>query len=214
MWHSGQVAMTRNPDRSWWHCHTSLKILSAAAHGSMDKRSLHLENGVSSKLQTIIINLFVFINMHKFWVYIQHGISIWVIQKTLSKQKIGKEKGNSYRKNEKISRWKVHISTRKLNRNVLMITCLSQSEKSKFMWTHEKKSAMWQFWKSTQGRGWGKIEWKSFEGNARAVSRGQNKLIGKFKMGMMCLSTPTFPIGIKRELVRFCCCFVHLDLAL
>ena len=28
----------------------------------------------------------------------------------------------------------------------------------------------------------GKIEWKSSEVNTRAVSRGQNELIGKFKM--------------------------------
>ena len=28
----------------------------------------------------------------------------------------------------------------------------------------------------------GKIEWKSFEVNTRAVTRGQNELIGEFKM--------------------------------
>ena len=32
-------------------------------------------------------------------------------------------------------------------------------------------------------RGWRKIKWKLSEGNTRAVSRGQNELIGKFKMG-------------------------------
>ena len=34
------------------------------------------------------------------------------------------------------------------------------------------------------GRSGGKIEWTSSEVNARAVSRGQNKLLGKFKMEM------------------------------
>ena len=33
-----------------------------------------------------------------------------------------------------------------------------------------------------RGRSGGKMEWKSSEVNTRAVSRGQNELIGEFKM--------------------------------
>ena len=33
-------------------------------------------------------------------------------------------------------------------------------------------------------KGGGKIDWKSSEVNTRAVSRGQNKLIGEFKMAV------------------------------
>jgi hypothetical protein len=29
--------LARNPDRSWWHCHTNLKLF-AAAHVSKDRR--------------------------------------------------------------------------------------------------------------------------------------------------------------------------------
>ena len=37
----------------------------------------------------------------------------------------------------------------------------------------------------TTGRGdGGKIKWKLFEVNTRAVSRGQDELIGKFKMAV------------------------------
>ena len=55
----------------------------------------------------------------------------------------------------------------------------------------------------------GKIKWKLSEVNTRAVSRGQNELIGKFKMvvgdvisirGQFMEYTYT-PTGIKRELV-------------
>ena len=35
-----------------------------------------------------------------------------------------------------------------------------------------------------RGRSGGKIEWKSSEVNTRAVSRGQNELIGEFKMAV------------------------------
>ena len=63
---------------------------------------------------------------------------------------------------------------------------------------------------SRKGEG-GKIEWKLSEVNMRAVSRGQNKLIGKLKnvagdvisirgQVMECTYIPTV---IKRELVRF-----------
>ena len=36
--------------------------------------------------------------------------------------------------------------------------------------------------KGKSGRDGGKIEWKLSETNTRAVSRGQNELIGEFKM--------------------------------
>ena len=48
-----------------------------------------------------------------------------------------------------------------------------------------KMAPLESFGKVSQDRKWesgGKIEWKSYEDNTRAVSRGQNKLIGKFKM--------------------------------
>ena len=56
--------------------------------------------------------------------------------------KIGKERGHSYCKNEKISRWKAHINTQKLNWNVLTIKILSQSEENNCMWTHGKNGAL------------------------------------------------------------------------
>ena len=43
---------------------------------------------------------------------------IWITQKI----QVGKERGNSYQKNEEISRQKAHTNTRKLNSNVSMIT--------------------------------------------------------------------------------------------
>ena len=57
----------------------------------------------------------------------------------------------------------------------------------------------------------GKIKWKLSEVNTRAVSRGQSKLIGKFKMAAgdvisirgQVMEYPYIPTGIKRELVRF-----------
>ena len=60
-------------------------------------------------------------------------------------------------------------------------------------------------------RGWGKIKWKLSEVNIRAVSRGQNELIGKFKMAVgdvisireQVMEYMYIPTGIKRELVRF-----------
>ena len=60
------------------------------------------------------------------------------------------------------------------------------------MWTHSKDGATWQFRiRNTrvvagqeEGRrgGDGKFEWKLSEVKTRAVSRGQNELIGEFKM--------------------------------
>ena len=57
------------------------------------------------------------------------------------------------------------------------------------MWTHGKDGTMWEFLKSATrsvrqkgGRSGGEIERKLSEVNARAMSRGQNKLIDKFKM--------------------------------
>ena len=43
--------------------------------------------------------------------------------------KIGEERGNSYQKNEEISRWKAHLNTWKLNWNVSMITYVFLDEK-------------------------------------------------------------------------------------
>ena len=34
----GKWPFSRNPNRSWWHRHTSLKLFLAAAHGPMDNR--------------------------------------------------------------------------------------------------------------------------------------------------------------------------------
>ena len=96
--------------------------------------------------------------------------------------KIGKERGNSYRKIEEISGWKAHINTRKLNWNVSMITYIFLDQKR----THDKDVATWQFRKSAtkwilDRKDGGKIEWKLSEVITRSVSRGQNELIGEFK---------------------------------
>ena len=61
------------------------------------------------------------------------------------------------------------------------------------------------------GNNGGKIEWKSSEVNTRAVSRGQNKLIGVFKMAAgdvisirgQVMEYTYLPTEIKRELVSF-----------
>ena len=55
--------------------------------------------------------------------------------------KIGKERVNSYWKNEEISRWKAHINTWNLNNNVSTMTYQSWSEQSKCMWTNSKDDA-------------------------------------------------------------------------
>ena len=57
----------------------------------------------------------------------------------------------------------------------------------------------------------GKIKWKLSEVNTSAVSRGQNKLIGKFKMVSgdvisileQVIEYSYIPTGVKREFVRF-----------
>ena len=36
----GKWTLARNPDRIWWHCHTSLKLFLAAALCTMDNRSI------------------------------------------------------------------------------------------------------------------------------------------------------------------------------
>ena len=64
--------------------------------------------------------------------------------------------------------------------------------------------------KGRSGEDGGKFEWKSSEFNTRAVSRGQNKLIGKFKMAAgdviiirgRVMEYKYILTGIKRELVR------------
>ena len=56
----------------------------------------------------------------------------------------------------------------------------------------------------------GKIKWELSEVNVRAVSRGQDQLIGKFKMAASDLVSVRgqvmeymyIPTGIKREMVR------------
>ena len=66
------------------------------------------------------------------------------------------------------------------------------------------------------GRGWGggdgrKIKWKLSKVNTRAMSRGQNELIGKFKMAAddvisskrQVMEYTYISTGIKRKLVRF-----------
>ena len=71
--------------------------------------------------------------------------------------------------------------------------CLYQSEESKCIWTHGKDGDKWQFRinatridarqeERRSGEDGGKIELKLSEDNTRAVSRGDDKLIGEFKM--------------------------------
>ena len=62
-----------------------------------------------------------------------------------------------------------------------------------------------------RGRDGGKIKWKSSEVNTRAVSRGQNESIGKFKMTAgdvisirgQVMEDIYIPTGIKREFSKF-----------
>ena len=62
-----------------------------------------------------------------------------------------------------------------------------------------------------EGRDGGKIEWKLSEVDTRAMSRGQNELIGKLKMAVcdvisfrrQVMKDTYIPTRIKRELVRF-----------
>ena len=64
--------------------------------------------------------------------------------------------------------------------------------------------------RGSSGGDGGETEWKSSEGNTRAVSRGQNKLLDKFKMAEgdvisiseYVMEYTYIPTGIKRELVR------------
>jgi hypothetical protein len=37
-WYSVKWPLARNPDRSWWHRHTSPKVFLTAAHGLMENR--------------------------------------------------------------------------------------------------------------------------------------------------------------------------------
>ena len=57
-----------------------------------------------------------------------------------------------------------------------------------------------------RGSNGGKFKRKLSEVNTRAVSRGENELIGKFKMAatdVIRIRRQVIPTGIKRELVRF-----------
>ena len=62
--------------------------------------------------------------------------------------KIGKEKGNSYRKNEEISGWEVHKTHGCLTKCFHDHRCLSRSEESKCMWTSGNDGATWEFLKN------------------------------------------------------------------
>ena len=55
---------------------------------------------------------------------------------------IGKERGNSYWKNEEISRWNAYINTWTLNWYVLTITYVFLNQKR----GNGKYTTMWQFW--------------------------------------------------------------------
>ena len=67
--------------------------------------------------------------------------------------------------------------------------CLSQWEESKCMWTHGKMASHECLWKVSpggcetgSGEGWGigvKIKWRLSEVNVRAMSRGQDELVGR-----------------------------------
>ena len=57
-----------------------------------------------------------------------------------------------------------------------------------------------------RGRHGGKFKRTLSQVNARAVSRGQNELIGKFKMAagdVISIRGQVIPTGIKRDLMRF-----------
>ena len=60
----------------------------------------------------------------------------------------------------------------------------------------------------------GKIKRKLSEVNIRAVSRGQNELIGKFKMVSGDVIRGHVVEYTYIPTIKGCCCFVHLDLAL
>ena len=88
---------------------------------------------------------------------------------------------------------------------------LSQSEENKCMQIHVRffNSATRRF--GRQGGDGGKIKWKLSEVNTRAVSRGQDELIGNFKMLLgdvisikgQVMEYMYIPTGIKSELLRF-----------
>ena len=65
---------------------------------------------------------------------------------------------------------------------------LSQSEESECMWTHDKDGVTRFFERCHQwvvrGMDGGKFNRRLSEVNARAVSRGQNELVGKLKMAV------------------------------
>ena len=80
-----------------------------------------------------------------------------------------KGKGKLLQKIEEISGGKAHANTRKLNQNILMVRDVF-SIRREFL-----KSA-------TRGLRYERME-RNLKGNyLRAVSRGQNELVGKFKM--------------------------------
>ena len=90
--------------------------------------------------------------------------------------KTWERKGKTLPKN-----WR-HRNTGKINRNISTFTYLSQSEKSKCMWTHGKDGLTRVFERCHQGlqgrkvRGdGGEIKWKLSEVNIRAVSREQKE---------------------------------------
>ena len=63
-----------------------------------------------------LCNLIYSCKLISFWLCGKESAEVWITQK------IGKERGNSYRKNEERSGWKAPTNTRKLNWNVSTIT--------------------------------------------------------------------------------------------
>ena len=138
-----------------------------------------------------------------------HGKECTEVRITQNK---GKESENSYRK-LKSSRWTgTRTQTRKQNQNILTDTAVLNQKRANVC-EHTTRMASLEFLRgATRGL---REEWmekrRLSEVNARAVSRGQNELVCKFKMAAgdmvsirgQVMKYTYIPMGIKREMVRF-----------
>ena len=99
-------------------------------------RSVKLINRVYNEIRVTSVIYFDILlerRVKKLWDHVER--KYWGTDNT----NIGKERENSYWKNEEIAGWKAHKNTWKLNWNISTITDgLSRSEESKCMWTHGK----------------------------------------------------------------------------
>ena len=91
--------------------------------------------------------------------------------------KIGKQRGNSYRKNEEISRWKAYTNTWKFNWNILTITDVFLNQKRVNVCDHMIKMGKRESFGKVPLEGSAKQEGRGVQGMERKLIRNHLRLM-------------------------------------